>query len=128
MESLLRAGAPGHFPCHFGGVAVGHTGDEVDHAQERGVQRPGGVRRAIAQQIENAPVLERRRAPAMLFQGRATKGIQQDFEGGIGPDLMQRLALVLEDLLACHVLGIQHAALCRAMHVFHQVTGQRAGQ
>ncbi|MNZ33415.1 hypothetical protein D3C78_507610 [compost metagenome] len=41
---------------------------------------------------------------------------------------MQGLALVLEDLLACHVLGLQYAALGRAVHVFDQVARQLAGQ
>lgn len=128
MQALLRAGTPSHFPCHFGGVAVGHTGNEVDHSQERGVQWPGGVRRAVAQQIENAPILERRCSPAMLFKGRAAERVQQDFQGGVSADFMQCLALVLENFLARHVFGIQHAALCRAVHMLHQVSLQRAGQ
>ncbi|MNI76746.1 hypothetical protein D3C73_1329960 [compost metagenome] len=41
---------------------------------------------------------------------------------------MQGLALVLEDLLPRHVLGIEHAAFGRAVHVLHQVTRQGAGQ
>src|SRR5450830_845862 len=28
-----RAGATGHFPSHFTGIAVGHAGNEVDHPQ-----------------------------------------------------------------------------------------------
>ncbi|MNN37975.1 hypothetical protein D3C81_1519480 [compost metagenome] len=41
---------------------------------------------------------------------------------------MECLALVLEDFLACHVLGVQDATLGGTMHMFYQITGQRTGQ
>lgn len=87
--------------------------------------RMGG---AVAQQIQDASILEGWRTAAMLLQGRAAERVQEDFQGGVGADLMQGLALVLEDFLAGHVLGIQYAALGRAVHVFHQVALQGPGQ
>ena len=62
------------------------------------MQRPGWVGCVVTQQVEDAPVLERRRAPAMLLQRRTTKRVQEDFQRGVGADFMQGLALVLEDL------------------------------
>ncbi|MCY1184082.1 hypothetical protein D9M73_247460 [compost metagenome] len=41
---------------------------------------------------------------------------------------MQGLALVLEDFLAGHVFGVQHATLGGPVHVLHQVARQCAGQ
>ena len=64
----------------------------------------------------------------MLFQRCAAEGVEQDFQRGIGTDFVQGLALVLENLVARHVLGVQHAALGRAMHVFDQVARQLPGQ
>ncbi|MCY1435503.1 hypothetical protein D9M71_516000 [compost metagenome] len=64
----------------------------------------------------------------MLFKRRAAERVEQYFEGGVGTDFMQRLALVLEDLLACHVLGLQDAAFGRAVHVFDQVALQMPRQ
>ena len=122
------AGAPGHFPGHFAGIAVGHPGDEVDHPQESAVQRGMRVWGIVADQVQYPAALERRGAPAVLFECCATKGIEQNLQGGVGPDFVQGLALVLEDLVACHVLGLQHAALGRAVHVLHQVARQVPGQ
>lgn len=123
-----RAGAPGHFPGHFTGIAVGHPRDEVDHAQEGAVQRAVWVGGIVADQVQYPAALERRRASAVLLEGGPAEGVQQDFQRGVGADLVQGLALVLEDLVACHVLGLQYAALGRAVHVFDQVARQLAGQ
>jgi len=92
------------------------------------VQRPGRVGGTVAQQVEDAPVLERRRAPAVLFKRRPAEGVEEDFQGGVGADFMQGLALVLEDFLARHVLGIQHAAFGGAVHMLDQITVQGAGE
>ena len=86
------------------------------------------VRRVVTEQIKDTPVLERRSTPAVLLQGRATEGVEENFQGGVGADFMERLAFVLEDFLARDVLGLKHAALGRAIHVFHQVALQGAGQ
>lgn len=122
------AGTTGHFQRHFAGIAVGHAGDEVDHAQERGVQRAIGIGRVVAQKVENTAALERWRAPVVLLQRSAAEGIEEDFQGGVGADFMQRLALVLENFLAGHVFRVQYAALGRAVHVLHQIAGQPAGE
>lgn len=123
-----RAGAPGHFPGHLAGIAVGHAGDEVDHAQECRVEGVMRVRRVVADQVQHAAALERRGAPAMLLEGGAAEGVEQDLKGGVGANFMQRLALVLEDLVACHGLGLEHAALGGAVHVLDQVTTQLPGE
>ena len=73
-------------------------------------------------------MLERRRTPAVLFEGCTAEGVEENFQGGVGADLVQCLALVLEDLLPRHGLGAQHAALGGAVHVFHQVALQGARQ
>src|SRR5690606_40525640 len=62
----------------------------------------------------------------MLLQRRAAKGIEQDLECGVSADLVQCLALVLEDFLTRHRLGLDHALLGRAMHVFHQIACELA--
>ena len=72
----------------------------------------------VAEQVENAPVLERRCAAAMLLQGRAAEGVEKDLQGGVGADLVQGLALVLEDLRPRQGFGLQHAAFGRAVHMF----------
>ncbi len=92
------------------------------------MQRRLGIGRAVAQQVENTPVLEGGRAATKLFDGCPAKGVQEDLQRGVGADFMQRLALVLKDLLASHVLGVQHAAFGRTVHVLDQVAGQGAGQ
>jgi len=78
--------------------------------------------RVITQQIEDATALERGRTPFVLLQGRPAKGIQQDLQRRLDANLMQGFAFVLEDLLPSHVFGIQHATLCRAVHVLDQIT------
>src|SRR5690606_25115824 len=87
---LRRARTSGHFAGHFGGVAIGHAGYEIDHADKRLVEWPIRIRSIGAEQIEDAPVLERRRAAAVLLQRGAAKRVQQDFQGGIRPYLVQR--------------------------------------
>lgn len=82
----------------------------------------------VAEQVHDAPALERGCAPAVLFERRAAEGIEQDFQCGVGADFVQGLALVLEDLVARNVFGLQHAALGRAVHVFDQVAWQLPGQ
>ena len=64
----------------------------------------------------------------MLLQCCATKGIEQDFQGGVSADFMQGFTFVLEDFFACHVFGVQDTALGRAMHVFDQIPRQGACQ
>jgi hypothetical protein len=64
----------------------------------------------------------------MLFQCRTAEGVEQNFQRGVGADFVQGLALVLEDFFARHVFCIQDATFGRAVHVFHQVSGQRTGQ
>ena len=86
------------------------------------------IGRIVAQQVEYATTLEGWRTAVVLLQCRAAKGVEQDFQGGVGAYFVECLALVLEDFFARHVLGIQDAAFGGAMHVFHQVTRQRAGQ
>ena len=122
------SGASGHLASHFTGVAVGHSGDEVDYAQEGCVQRSIRTGRAVAQQVKDASMLERWRTPAELLHGRAAESVEQNLQRGIGADLVQRLALVLKDLLARHVLGAEHAAFGRTVHVLDQIAVQGAGQ
>ncbi|MNM77775.1 hypothetical protein D3C81_896420 [compost metagenome] len=87
------------------------------------MQRAVRIGCIVAQQVKDAAALERRCTPIVLFQRGTAKGVEQDFQRGVGADLMQGLALVLEDFLAGHVLGIQHATLGGTVHVFHQIAG-----
>lgn len=119
---------PGHFPSHLAGIAVGHAGDEIDHAQERLVQRVMRVGGVVADQVEHTAALERRGAAAVLFQGGTTERVEQDFKRGVGADLVQCLAFILENLVARHVFGLQYAALGRAVHVLDQVAAQTPAQ
>lgn len=60
----------------------------------------------------------------MLFEGRAAEGVEEDLERGVGADLVQGLAFILEDLVARHVFGLQYAVLGRAVHMLDQVAAQ----
>src|SRR5690606_26876853 len=123
-----RTRASGHFAGHFGGIAIGHPRDEVDHAQEGAIKRPIRIGSIAAKQIQYPAILERRGAPAVLFKCCATESVEQDFKGGIGTGLVQRLALVLEDLLARHAFGLHYALLGRAVHMLNQITDKGARQ
>ena len=92
------------------------------------MQRGTWVRSIVADQVQYPAALERGGAPTVLFERCATEGIEQNLQGGIGTNFVQGFALVLEDLVACHVLGLQHAALGRAVHVLYQVACQVPGQ
>lgn len=92
------------------------------------MQRGMRVWGIVADQVQHPAAFERWRAPTMLFKGCTAEGVQQNLQGGVRTDFVQGLALVLENLVARHVLGVQHAALGRAMHVFDQVARQLPGQ
>ncbi|MNP47067.1 hypothetical protein D3C76_1411050 [compost metagenome] len=64
----------------------------------------------------------------MLFKRSATERVEENLEGRISADFVQRFALVLEDFLACHVFGLQDAAFGRAMHVLNQIALQVSRQ
>lgn len=66
--------------------------------------------------------------PAVLLQRGATEGVEEDLQSGVGADLVEGLALVLEDLFPRDGLGPLHAELGRAVHVFHQVAGKLPGE
>ena len=110
------------------GVAIGHASDEIDHAQERVVQGAVRIGCIVAQQVENPSALEGRRSTVVLLQCGTAESVEQNFQGGVGTDFVQGLAFVLKDFLAGNVLGVQHTALGRAMHVLDQIAMQRAGE
>ncbi|MNV93398.1 hypothetical protein D3C71_1880850 [compost metagenome] len=62
----------------------------------------------------------------MLLQRSTAEGVKQDFQGGVGANLVERLAFVLEYFLAGHFLCTENAAFGRAVHVFDKVALQGA--
>ena len=58
QQISARAGLARHCPCHFGGIAIGHTGDKIDDAYERAMEWPVRIGCVIAQQVENATIFE----------------------------------------------------------------------
>lgn len=64
----------------------------------------------------------------MLFQSRSAEGVEKDLERRVRADLMQRLALVLENLLPRQRLGLQDATLGWAMHMLDEIARQGTGQ
>src|SRR5690606_31819082 len=125
VSAWVYASDPGG---HVGGVEVSHAGDEVDHAHVACVQPPILPRGVVAQQVQDPAVLETQVLPGLLFVHRAAEGFQQGFQGAVGADLMQGLALVLEDPVAGDALGFQYAALGGVGHMADQIPRQGAGQ
>src|SRR5690606_31935635 len=125
VSAWVDASDPGG---HVGGVEVGHAGDEVDHAHVACVKPPVLLRGVVAQQVQDPAVLEAQVLPGLLFVHRAAEGFQQGFQGAVGADLMQGLALVLEDPVAGDALGFQYAALGGVGHMADQIPRQGAGQ
>ena len=80
------------------------------------MQRVVRVWSVITDQIQYTSALEGRCTPAVLLQCRSTKCIEENLEGSVGTDLVQGLAFVLEDFLAGHVLGLEHATLGWTVH------------
>ena len=80
--------------------------------------------RVIAEQIQDAAVLERWRSTAVLLERCTAESVKQDLKCGVGANLMQRFALVLEYLFPGQRLGLQNALFGWPMHMLNQIPGE----